>query len=467
MFKFNLIWLALSVCCCNLFAQSQRDYQKEVDELSNMTDSLAIRQKINVLQNGTEDDVNVLLQYYFVKGIDTQPLVASTIQRFPQGQMAFGKSMEKVLGEKDLKVKLQQLTALKRKFPNQNYGYIYALISGEFARAGNFKQAINYLEKTKGTDRSLAWAQFGMINDESLGRQAEQLIDKTLLANQIDKEEKSTLLNLKRFFLEGRKDYGEAANFAKKIMELNADTSQFTVDHYYYLLSKSGQYNIALPGLEKAMLRETANEEIQNEYRKAYQFVYPNRDLQAHLDSLSKGFEAKYKAKYDSDEILKKLVKIPAPDFKLLDIKGKEVTMDQFRGKMLVIDFWATWCTPCKAALPGMQLLVNKYKADPTVKFLFIHTQEMKGNSFEKVNSESQAYFKEHGYEMPLYFDIKAKGSNENKVAHAFKVKGIPHKVIVDKDGFVRLNSVGFYGSTPELVAEMSAAIEEIKKLTP
>jgi len=466
--KIKLLWLLLCLCCSSsLFAQSQRDHQKEVEALNAVTDSLVLQQKISALKAGSEEDLTVLLQYYFMKGRDPKPIVALAVERFPQGEMAFGQAFEKVLAEKDPKQKIKSLNLLKRKFPKQNFGNVYALISGDFARAGQFKEAMVYLDKTTGSDRSLAWSQMAMINNEKLLREAESMIDKALLAKPKDKEERSTLLNLKRHFSEKRDDYKQAAEFSKQIIALNNDTSHFTVDHYYYLLSKSGQYQLALPGLEKAISRETENEEIKNEFRKAYQFVYPEKNVQAYLDSLSKRFEAKYKSKYDGEEIAKHLVKIKAPDFKLLDTEGKEVTMEQFKGKMLVIDFWATWCMPCKAALPGMQLLVNKYKADTTVKFLFIHTKEFKGTSFEKVKGEAQVYFKEHDYQMPLYFDMKAQGSNENKVADAFQVKGIPHKVIVDKNGFTRLNSVGFYGSTPELVAELSAAIEEIKKLTP
>lgn len=465
MCKRSLIYLCLLVLCqTGMFAQDVRDSRKEAWSLRSMKDTAALNKRVAELKAGSEQDLNLLLEYSFEKKMDPSPLIELAMKRFPNGEIAFNQGVQKVSAEQNLKKKQNLLDSLKRRFPQKDYGYVYALLTGDFARAGQLNEAMTYLKKTSGEDRTTAWYQFAFINDPNIIKRAELIIDQALKRGKQEKEERITLLTLKRLFLEKKQDYKNAVVLEKNIMNLQSDISQYNTDHYHYLLSKSGQYHAALAGLKDALLREIDDQEIKDEYKKAYKHVYPGRDAQAHLDSIQKAVALKYEADY-KDHITDKLIKEKAPAYELLDVNGKVVSSDEFKGKMLVIDFWATWCVPCKASLPGMQELVNKYQADPTIQFLFIHTSETAGNTFATVRDQALGYFREQHFSLPLYIDLKTKDNNENKVAGNFKVNGIPHKAIIDRNGFIRFTSVGFGGSNTELVAEISAVIETIKNL--
>lgn len=161
-------------------------------------------------------------------------------------------------------------------------------------------------------------------------------------------------------------------------------------------------------------------------------------------------------------EVKKGMVKEPAPDFTLKDIDGNTVQLSKFRGKVVVIDFWATWCGPCKRSLPAMKMTVDKYKNDSDVAFLFIHTWER--GTAEAANKDAKACLQDNGFgEFHLVMDTKDPETHVNKAVSAFGVKGIPAKFVIDKEGNIRFKLTGFSGSNEEAVAELSQMIEMAK----
>lgn len=149
-------------------------------------------------------------------------------------------------------------------------------------------------------------------------------------------------------------------------------------------------------------------------------------------------------------ELRKSMLNETAPSFALLDLSGNKVSIADLKGKVVVVDFWATWCGPCKASFPGMQKMVNKYSSNADVKFIFVDTWE-RGDNKEKNAGD---FIASNKYSFHVLMD------NEDKVVADYKVDGIPTKFVIDKEGKIRFKAIGFDGSDDKLMSELTAMID-------
>jgi thiol-disulfide isomerase/thioredoxin len=118
-----------------------------------------------------------------------------------------------------------------------------------------------------------------------------------------------------------------------------------------------------------------------------------------------------------------------APDWALSDATGKEHKLADYKGKVVVLDFWATWCGPCKAAMPGVQAIHDKYKSKGVAVFGV--------NCWE--SADAAKYMKENKYT----YGLLLKGDD---VATKYGVSGIPTIYVIGADGKVVYQSTGFAG---------------------
>jgi thiol-disulfide isomerase/thioredoxin len=150
------------------------------------------------------------------------------------------------------------------------------------------------------------------------------------------------------------------------------------------------------------------------------------------------------------------MINTPAPLFTLKDLDGNTVSLNSLKGKVVIVDFWATWCGPCKASFPGMQMAVNKYKNDPNVKFLFVDCWETAKDYADGVKK----FIADNKYTFHVLLDEKDTDGRQAKVVSSFDVSGIPTKFIIDKAGNVRFKYVGYDGTPEALVDEVSNMID-------
>lgn len=119
----------------------------------------------------------------------------------------------------------------------------------------------------------------------------------------------------------------------------------------------------------------------------------------------------------------------PAPDFTLTTLDGEQVTLSSLRGKVVLINFWASWCVPCEDEAPSLQAAWERYRGQDVV-FL--------GVAWTDTERGARAFMAEYGQDYPNGLDLGT------KIAELYGITGVPETFIVDKKGNVR----AFYPTT-------------------
>ena len=130
-----------------------------------------------------------------------------------------------------------------------------------------------------------------------------------------------------------------------------------------------------------------------------------------------------------------------APQVSLRDLNGRRVRLSAYRGKVVLINFWATWCPPCRASIPKVVELYNKYHAKGF---------EVIGISLDQEKADLLAFTKEKGMAWPQYFDGKGW---DNEISSSLGITSIPAMFLVDKEGkFVHSDGSGLDAQIAKLL---------------
>lgn len=120
-----------------------------------------------------------------------------------------------------------------------------------------------------------------------------------------------------------------------------------------------------------------------------------------------------------------------APDFELTTLDGKPVKLSDYRGKKVILNFWATWCPPCKAEMPHMQNFYEENK-DQNVEILAVNLTNM-----DKGRDDIEAFVKEYGLTFPIPLD------EEGNAGTTYQAFTIPTSYILDEKGIITKKIVG------------------------
>lgn len=134
-----------------------------------------------------------------------------------------------------------------------------------------------------------------------------------------------------------------------------------------------------------------------------------------------------------------------AEDFRLVDLEGKSQSLSQYRGKVVLVNFWASWCKPCTTEMPAMQTTYDKLRDKG---FVVLAINELEDEA------KVREHIKQYSHTFPVLLD------RDNKVANQFGVFGLPVSVFIDEKGVVQEYIKGGL-LTEQLILDVVAKIQK------
>ncbi|MDQ0107250.1 thiol-disulfide isomerase/thioredoxin [Chitinophaga terrae (ex Kim and Jung 2007)] len=480
-----LLGICLLLGAGSLFAQQNEQYKNaDPKELVKRTDL-------------TEQRLSGIQRYFEYELKDAQKgkeMLELILQKYPKGETARLTAYHKVTQVKALPEFIKASENFLQEFPynewkkgSRRQEFIYYSIHRElgsaYMSARNFDKLVAFCTPLnfKTENEIYRWNimrafVFRLVGYDTLATVSTALIDE--LVKKVDdrsyeeagvfnpeqaaanaREQLDNELNTHISLLYALKRYAKAKDYFSYLSEKGAFGSADLNRIHLDILRQTGDNDAMLPFLENCAKANAMTAGMTDTLKML--FTEKNKTpgaFDTYLASLKSGKEAEELKAYVKEHLTNQEY-VP---FALEDPSGKLVRSSDWGDKIVVLDFWATWCKPCISAFPGMQMLVDKYASDPGVAIYMVGTMQ-NGNYKQK----SEGYVKQEGYRFNLLHDgiNKSSGSQDavfRTFVPFFNSSAIPRKVIL-KDGVMRYTAEGYSGSPSKLVDELSYAIELLK----
>lgn len=483
--KILTLALALSLSAGFAQEQSKNRYQQllPIIEKGSLTqkDSLASALVAEIKDYKTEKEYRTTINILRALGKEEQQTSVETIvkKKYPKGSLTRDAYITDVFYKANTaQEKEKAYQAIIKKWPVKNfpgeeltYDYALASLAANYANEGNTQKATYYLEQMKerfwrgngyipvgntllaAGDTTAAAPILKTAMDDSyyyISLPEEQKDNKARFASMGYASSMSAYVNI----LVAQKKYDEALGYIESALKVAPEQADALATVQYKSLLGVGRkleaYNILTKLYGKGQFA------LEDQLKEVYTELNGSAVGYEHLiASLKEDFSQNIRNHIKEMQTFR-----PAPNFELLNLHGEKVSLNSLKGKVVVLDFWATWCQPCKNSFPGMKAAQEMYANDKDVKFLFMNTWERDKNYKENVAQ----FLTKNNYPFEVLYDDQKDPQTGELIAAKYGVKGIPAKFIIDKDGNIRYQLVGSSPQIDYIKTEMKELIEAAKK---
>ncbi|MBE9600332.1 TlpA disulfide reductase family protein [Pedobacter sp. MC2016-24] len=412
----------------------------------------------------------------------TDSVYKMVLQRYPNSEIARDFKISAIAREQDTGLKIAQLEALLKQRDeqgNENAQQIHKILFRHYASVGNGDKSVYHASRSLGKKNPRTPEE---LKDIAGLLTANKLAPDTAIAY-AEKSLKMVAqwpLGLIRYFPE----YGYILPYVPEsdrltgIAEAKSTLYAIIALNKLYLGNRTEALNFAAQAEKQGANRESLIDvskvyeqtgKPEQAFEALWQVLLKNPSDTAVIKLAKTNFskfnnaEGAFTTKVKALEVLKNtqlkasLKKImmhkPGPDLgKLMDLKGQAVTKEMMKNKIVILDFWATWCVPCMQEMPYLQKVYDKYKDHPRVMFMVVNSGA-RNTIKDAIGWEA----KNPQYTFPLYFN------NDPDIGEKVGFTVIPTIAVLDQNGLMQFRTIGFEGAELEhkLAAQIDVLLEQ------
>lgn len=401
-------------------------------------------------------------------------------QEYPESEVGYGMRINEINQEEDTAVKAKKLLLMLENETAENKNYFsnaHEILFKHYAVLKEKDKALYHLEKTNkeftpytpdnlkeqaevllkadiALDKALRLAKFALVLADTFEVGLTRHFPETgYIPSYVTREERKastekSTANMMSIIALIRNKQGfeeEAGNIMEEALAISSNVETLSNAGEFY--QSTGKHEKAFNSYKKIMLVVPEDTLSLAKMKANYQKVHQGLNgWDAEMKELNDHWKNEMLA-----ELKKEIINVKAPEFlkAIVDLNGKPVSANLIKNKIIVIDFWATWCVPCMKEMPYVQNAYEKYKNNDDVLFMVINSGS--NNSLQ----DAQGWWGNKRYSFPVFYN------KDRTIGEKFGFNVIPATYIIDQKGNIRFKTIGFEG--PVIQRKIEVAIDMLK----